>query len=106
MTVDKEWFHETLPLGGANRMESPMRTAYCKLRANVIAVGNCDVDMIVNNIRLGLSVNTTVDKKSHPQQNAHMNQKIRLGWGVLVLPSGTAPEPVANALGRRCLSRP
>ena len=42
-----------------------MKDAYCKLRANVALVGNQSVDMMVNNMRLGLSVNTTVDKKLH-----------------------------------------
>ncbi|MBS0342585.1 MAG: hypothetical protein JSS56_18870 [Proteobacteria bacterium] len=84
MTVDNEWISKVLPLGSADRLSSSMTSACSKLRANVFGDGNQGVDMMVNNIRLGLSVNTTVDKKLHPPQNARMSQKIRVG--VLEIP--------------------
>ena len=52
--------------------------------------------MIVNNVNDGDSVNTTVDKKFRPSQNALMNQTIRLG--VLTPSSNTALEPLTSAL--------
>lgn len=52
--------------------------------------------MIVNNVADRDSVNTTVDKKFRPSQNALMNQTIRLG--VLTPSSNTALEPLTSAL--------
>lgn len=52
--------------------------------------------MIVNNVADRDSVNTIVDKKFRPSQNALMNQTIRLG--VLTPSSNTALEPLTSAL--------
>lgn len=52
--------------------------------------------MMVNKMANGSSVNTTVDKKLRPSQNALMNQTIRLG--VLTPSSNTALEPLTSAL--------